>query len=257
MNPEKKQEFKDFHFHFEQLYRSKINELMDASADKIKDELGDTSLMSSEQRFQALKVNVEESIKKLNKELERVDEAIDTFERNKTRFLSNEELDKLNNDLHEYANNIKNLQPLKFSDVKEKSIKDILGISDHILYCYYKVAFHLFDEKIYQEASNIFFYLSLLNPLVKDYWLALGVCEKEKKNYNGSLIAFAIASLMDEKDPVPYLNSASCYILIKDADNAQIELENAKTIASNSTNSELWEPFINKLQEEINNIKTT
>lgn len=257
MDSEKKKELQSFHSEFEMICLTKINELIDSSASEIKESFDENHLKSRDQRFNEYKQEVKGYIKQVNKGLERVDDAIDTFDRNKDRILSKEENKKLDQELENYLNTSKNKEPTNTPfDLSDKTIKDFLDIPDHILYCYYKVGYYLFEEGIYKEASNIFLYLSLLNPFVKDYWLGLGISERESENYEASLTALAIASLMDETDPIPHLNSAESYIRIKDSKNAEIELEEAKSTALKRQDVEKWFPIINDVEESINKIKT-
>lgn len=240
----------DFHALFEKEYISKLMDFFESHQGEIKDKLGEDALLSQDQRLQAYKLEMEELMKRMKREIERVDEANETFERNKTRILSNGELNKFNSEIDLYNNKRK---PLLAPSEGERTIKDLLEISDYILYCYYLVAYHLSSENLHKEASNIFLFLSMLNPYVQDYWLGLGICEKMNDNNQKALSAFAMAALMNEADPVPHLNSAQCYLQNNDFENAQIELEEAK---ANDFEDEAWQPVINNLQEKINNIKT-
>lgn len=256
MNIETKQKVKDFNSEFKNVYLFKINEIMNEVTDKLKEDLIESPLMSKEQKFEALRIEVDESIKTITKELTRVDEAIKSFENSKTRILSNEELDRLDADLNEYNVRIEQEPIVMSMEMDERTMKDILRISDYTLYCYYKVAYQLLMENNYTEASNILFYLTLLNPFVKDYWTGLGMSERVNGNIDSSLMAFAMAALMDENDPMPHLHSALCYIQIKDIVNAEIELNMGKTIAMNGQNFEKWQTVISRIENNLNTIKS-
>ena len=104
-------------------------------------------------------------------------------------------------------------------------LQEIIGYSFETMEKFYQIAFKLFQHQQYQEAGDAFIFLTTLNPYVYNYWLGLGMCEQLSAKYDGALIAYATAILLNVENPVPHYHSASCYQSLGDYGNALASLE--------------------------------
>ena len=85
-----------------------------------------------------------------------------------------------------------------------ETFQQVLKISDACMNCFYKIAYYLANErKLFHEAIEILNFLLILNHTHKHYWLALGYAQKETKDYEKALESYALAFVMDLKDPLP------------------------------------------------------
>lgn len=218
---------------------------------KIKDK---NALMPPEQLFNAKKNEMKKALKEANKQLDRFKEAVHLFNEHKEEFLSAEEKKHFDREMEEFQERFVNFNPDKSLLEKSHSIKEILGISDFVLYCYYLVGYNLFQKGHFQQASPLFFFIAVLNPLVKDYWLSLGIAEQENKQYEQAIYALRTASLLDKTDPRASLLSAQNFIALKDIANAKAQLSSAKEIIKERKLSDFSE-LVSKLELDINQLK--
>src|ERR1700733_5711418 len=108
-----------------------------------------------------------------------------------------------------------------------KSFQEILGFSFETMNKFYSAAYNLFQKQQYAEASDAFVFLTTLNPRVHTYWLGLGMSEQLNEEFDAALLAYSMAILTDEANPLPHYHSASCYFAIHDKENTIISLEMA------------------------------
>ncbi len=106
-----------------------------------------------------------------------------------------------------------------------KVLQEIIGYTPETMEKFYQVAYKLFQHQQYQEAGDAFIFLTTLNPYVYNYWLGLGMCEQLSHKYDGALIAYATAILINVENPVPHFHSAACYKELGDLGNALASLE--------------------------------
>lgn len=230
-----------------------LDKVLDASSEKIKKELAVQSpLLPAEAVYEKEKFDIKTRVEQASEELDRFKEAVMAFNSFKDRFLTPVDIKQFDKEAKGFYEKFLEYTPEK---LLEKPVKDVLGASDFVLYCFYVVGHSLCMEKMHAEASHIFYFLTVLNPLVKDYWMASGISERESRKFENALKAFAMAALIDNSDPVVYLASAECYIATKDALNAQAELEEAKTVIRHAGTNEKWRSHVEKIASEINKLK--
>jgi type III secretion system low calcium response chaperone LcrH/SycD len=234
-----------------------IGELMTESAEKLEEEWdSQNKLISPQAQQERKKLELMNSIHSIKKDCMRLDAAFEIFERNKHRFLLPEEVQNVFNDIQTVGLHLDREALLASSHhLKGKTLQEIFGISDLVLFCFYKVGHALYAEKAYRDAAQVFFFLTILSPFVKDYWLALGMAEKLSDDYEQALYAFAMASLMNINDPEPHLHATECYILLKNVPLAVAELEMAKKFIPHHENPEKWKVHLETIQRELGHIK--
>jgi type III secretion system low calcium response chaperone LcrH/SycD len=205
--------------------------------------------MTPEQEFEKYQCQMKASVLQGLKEMDHFKEAINSFEGNKKAFLTHQELDQLESEIKSTF--------LRLSDTKlpetlaDKTIQDIFGISDFTLYCLYSVGYGLAQQGLQLEATNIFSILTMMNPLVKDYWMALAFSLKESEEYEKAAKAFIMASFMQDNDPVPHLSAIECFLAMGDRDNAEIGIEEVIEIINASENSAEWMEALDALKIKL------
>lgn len=108
-----------------------------------------------------------------------------------------------------------------------KSLQEIVEFSDGTMQKFYEVAYHLFQAGKDQDAADAFLFLSTLNPAVHIFWVGLGMAEQCLQHYEEALSAYAMASLTEMEDPLPYYHSAACYHALQDNENCRKSIEMA------------------------------
>lgn len=108
-----------------------------------------------------------------------------------------------------------------------KSLGELVSFSEEAMQHFYEAAYQLYQSGRDKEAADAFFFLCTLHPAVQVYWLGLGMAEQCLNRFEEALSAYAMASLLEPQDPLPYYHSAACYHALQDAANARKSLEMA------------------------------
>lgn len=232
---------------------SQLNDIIDNSSEDIKkDMLNEHSLLPKEQVFEIKKNELISLYQKVNAETSRFQDAIEVFSNCKERYLTISEMKQFDEEITKFSNKFLESLPLKDVPLTENTtIQSVLGISDYVLHCFYTVGYHLLEDKQYKLASNIFLMLSVLNPLVKDHWMALGMAEHEEKQYERALNAYAMACILDFQNPLPHFAAVNCYVALEDFDNADAELSLAQECIKNTDNPTEWAAYFESIDSEL------
>lgn len=99
-------------------------------------------------------------------------------------------------------------------------LEALLDFSPEVMAEFYQRAYHLFEEKHYQDAADAFLFLVTINPTSDDYWLDLGMATQLVGDYEGAIDAYEIAAIQNQSSPVPYFYLAKCLFAIHDRKNA-------------------------------------
>jgi hypothetical protein len=95
------------------------------------------------------------------------------------------------------------LQKLDIAKIEGGGLQESLGIADNFMQWLYSFGYRNYVEKNYNNAYAIFFLLTLINPSISSYRIALGFVYKELFKDSEALEAFAAAAFLDSKDPTP------------------------------------------------------
>ena len=99
---------------------------------------------------------------------------------------------------------------------QEKSLQEIVKISDCTLDKLYMAAKHLYDQKQYTQSANAFYLLTILNPKRYSFWLGLANSEYFTHNFQLALIAYANCCQVNPNDPICHIFSSRCYEELKE-----------------------------------------
>lgn len=108
-----------------------------------------------------------------------------------------------------------------------KTMQEIIGFTSETMDKFYSAAYQLFQRQQYEESADAFVFLTTLNPRVHNYWLGLGMSEQLNEEYHSALIAYSMAVLTDNANPLPHYHSAACYHAVHDPEGALLSLEMA------------------------------
>lgn len=103
-------------------------------------------------------------------------------------------------------------------------MKDALGMNDNMVEGIYGQAYRLYNNGKYKDAAHLFRLLIMLNSTESKYLMGLAACFHMMKEYKSASETYALCSLMDGENPLPYFHSSDCYIQMKDVGSAIITL---------------------------------
>src|SRR3990167_4656228 len=95
---------------------------------------------------------------------------------------------------------------------KAGSWQKILGFSAKMLLWIYQLGSRYLEEKKYEEAYDLFFFLTLLNASHANFFVALGLAQKGLLLNSQALASFFMASLLDAEHLVARYQIASLYV---------------------------------------------
>ena len=94
---------------------------------------------------------------------------------------------------------------------------------------FYAYGFAQYGSGNWSGAVDVFRVLCTRRPLEPKFWFALGATLQEAGSYQDALYSWAMASLLNAKDPYPHFHAAECCLslhMAKDAAKALQETEN-------------------------------
>ena len=109
-----------------------------------------------------------------------------------------------------------------------EEVKESDALSDTAAEQFYTFAFAQYRCGDLTKASDAFQILCARKPLEARFWFGLGATLQEDRNYKGAMKAWAMAALLDLKDPYPHFHAAECacsLVELKDAKYALLETE--------------------------------
>jgi type III secretion system low calcium response chaperone LcrH/SycD len=115
---------------------------------------------------------------------------------------------------------LKNKKLLKKELAAGKSAQEIVGFSEETMAKFYKAAYHLFENRHYDDAANAFLFLVTLNAYNHEYWLGLGMSTQMIGNFDSAVDAYEMAAICDIESPVPYFYLAKCLFAMHERESA-------------------------------------
>lgn len=129
----------------------------------------------------------------------------------------------------------------------DSTLQKLLNLSSQTLIWMYEVAYSYYAQKDFSKALSIFQFLTILNPLIADYWVALGLTQRSLKQEMAALYAFSIAALMNPDHPTPRYHAAEIYLSFKQPKEAESEILAFKRIVESQRLTHLADA-LNSLQ---------
>lgn len=111
-------------------------------------------------------------------------------------------------------------------------LQEACDLSDSAMDQLYEKAYDHYAEGQGGEASHHFGLLIALNPFRQEYWMGLAASRQLAKDYDKALQAYAVAALLDDRDPSPHYHAAQCYLSLGNKADTLKALELAEAHAS-------------------------
>lgn len=120
----------------------------------------------------------------------------------------------------------KSAQAEDLSSLKKfSSVKSIMGMSDESVESLYSQAYLLYNTGKYRDSLQVFRLLTLIDPTESKFIMGLAACFHMMKEYRSASSTYALVSVIDPMNPIPYYHSSDCYIQTGDKISAMAMLE--------------------------------
>ena len=129
------------------------------------------------------------------------------------------------------------------------SLQEICEIRDEVLLWIYHIGHQHFIARRYEESLSLFFLLTLLNSFVCDYWLALGLTQKECRQEEEALYSLTIASQLRPEDPSILLHIAELSHAMGHVEQSRQELQKAGDLLKQGGDPAQREAFLHAQQQ--------
>lgn len=135
--------------------------------------------------------------------------------------------------------------------IEGNTYQESLSIPDEAMQEYYEIACEFYDNKQFEEAGDVFFFLACLNPLQSNLWIRSGNAEEALEHYEEALEAYSMAMLTDSNDPFPHYYSAGIYLKIGSKAQAKECLDICLRLVEDQPEFQPLKTPIKKLQEKV------
>lgn len=89
----------------------------------------------------------------------------------------------------------------------------------------YNVAYTLYQGGDYDEAIRVFEQLVNHDTFTHKNWIGLAACWQMKKSTHEALKCWAMASILDDRDPLPHFHAAECYFQLGNEEEGRKAIE--------------------------------
>lgn len=103
--------------------------------------------------------------------------------------------------------------------------KEELGYTPEKIADIYGQAYSLYNTGKYQDASQLFRLLIVLDPTEFKYMFGLASCFHMMKEYMNAAKVYTVCAVLDPQNPIPQFHASDCYIQMRDRFSALIVLE--------------------------------
>lgn len=147
---------------------------------------------------------------------------------------------------------------LSYLEAHQESHKDefvpiyqMYGFSVPTLIHCYEFGQSLYNKKSYGDAKSVMLFLIRLSPLMPEFWIAAGMCEKQMGRHQEAIQLFQLAQTIFPDQASLHIYCADNYLAINDKSHARIELEGAKEIFTlNPLSQDQWRATYDFLWEK-------
>ncbi len=240
----------------------------DSEVDKVYKELIDSeieNLLQSEETYQfqstplkPAKAIKEDHKRQLKEELEQrelrghIVQAYDLIMNQLPQKVSLAEFDQLKGEFEKSVNHFDDIsqKPAEFID-QLSSLQEIYGISDESMTLIYSLAYGYLEKREFKNADSLLYFLTLLNPTVRSFWIALGISLQNQGKYEESKIMFETAQTLDSDNPEAFILGAQVDLQLNNSEMAQEQLKIAEKIINHSNHLDNKQDLINQINNLI------
>lgn len=90
--------------------------------------------------------------------------------------------------------------------------KDAMGLSDQMVEGIYGYGYRLYNTGKYEQASQLFRLLIMLDPTKMKHMMGLAACYHMLKDYSNAALTYTLCSFIDPSNPLPYYHASDCYL---------------------------------------------
>ncbi|MBJ7449035.1 MAG: SycD/LcrH family type III secretion system chaperone [Parachlamydiales bacterium] len=105
--------------------------------------------------------------------------------------------------------------------------QETLNIDENQINALYKDAYDLYEDNQFTESRERFSELVTLNPWNTTYWMGLAASLHLEVQLEPALQAYAVAGLLNDKDPHPHFYAAQCLTSLNQPEEAKKALNEA------------------------------
>lgn len=120
---------------------------------------------------------------------------------------------------------LRNKKLLRKELASGRTPQEVIGFSNETMAKFYGAAYHLFENRRYQDAADAFIFLVTLNAYNHDYWLGLGMASQMSGDFDLAVDAYEMAAICNMDNPIPYFYLAKCLFAMHDRNSALQALE--------------------------------
>ena len=191
----------------------------------------------------------------LEKETKRFESAFHTIVDYMDRFGSPVELNEIKENWTHACQKFSELaceeRIFKDSDIYS-SLQDQIGITKNTFDQFFKIGRELYLRNEFEKAADVFFMLGFLNHAYYNVWVSLGLSEQQANHYDQALRAYAMACIMNNDSPEPFLYAADCCLAMNDKYEAELYLNEAvERIEKDSLKFESFGPYVTRIKQLI------
>jgi tetratricopeptide (TPR) repeat protein len=128
-----------------------------------------------------------------------------------------------------------------------KTLQEKLALPEEILQAIYSFAIDLQKKERHKDAADVLKFLIVLNPLISDFWIALGFSQLCLNFTQEALKSFSLSLTNDPSNLRSYYFIAYTHRLLNDEASSLAITEEALALKDNPTYSE-WEPTFTEIK---------
>ena len=102
--------------------------------------------------------------------------------------------------------------PSSYCFKPEDSFQHLLNLSNETMKWIYTLGYDFFSQKSYEDALSLFFLLTFFNSLVCDYWVALGLTQRQLLMDDEALNSFAMVMLLNPRHILAISQAADIHL---------------------------------------------
>jgi type III secretion system low calcium response chaperone LcrH/SycD len=119
-------------------------------------------------------------------------------------------------------------QVLEMIESTKSMTQNLKNFTSDELETLYISAYQFYQQEMYDKATEIFFQLTTSHPFEEAFWKGLASCYQMQNLFDEALHAFALASLLNDKDPYYHYHAAECLFAKKEMEDAKKALTKAQ-----------------------------
>lgn len=127
------------------------------------------------------------------------------------------------------------------------SLYELFGFSEKSLNAFHKVVCRMIDEKAFEKAREVCYFLTSIAPWIPQFWICIGRCDVALRSYDLAFQEFAQAIELDPTKSASYYAIIDLLVETREYDRAS-QLSNA---ALQFTTEHQQEPWAEALREDL------